>query len=1087
MTNHQKQWAVMLLSAMLASGSISASPTLAEIPSGTEAMQANGTCKGVVKDSTGEPLMGATVRVKGTKIATATNLDGEFSFNNVKPGAVITVSYIGCLPFEGVWNGTPLEIVLKDNTTALDEIVVVGYGTQKKVNVTGAVSMVGSETFESRPAANVQQALQGAIPGLNLSQTNAGGELNATMAMNIRGAGTIGNGSVSNPLVLIDGIEGNMNTVNPNDIESVSVLKDAAAASIYGTRAAFGVILITTKNGSKGKVRVSYSGDVRFSTATQVPEMTNSLEWATYFNAAQYNTNGGAVFNDETMANIVKFMNGEFTDPNQPEYYGTTAGSNGKWNNYGSAFANTDWFKEHYKKNVPSTQHNISLSGGTEKVTWLISGSYLLQNGLIRHGHDEYNRYTTNAKIGAELASWARVDYNTKWTRTDYERPFYMDAHFYHNIARRWPTCPVIDPNGHYMNEMEISELEDMGIRNEKSDLFTQQLRFTFTPLAGWNIVADGAMRVTNNKTNYGMQPVSYYDVNDQPFLRDSDYGTTSYVYDYRGRSNYYAVNIFTDYTRSFGKHNGKILAGLNYEHFNTDALDGLGYDLTNSEKIFLSQAQKDFEAGDSYNHRATAGYFGRLNYDYDGKYLFEFNIRYDGSSRFLSDRRWEWFPSLSAGWNIAREDFFQKMTDKINTLKLRASWGRLGNTSSNYSSFWDWYPFYQQQSIGAANGGWLINGAKPNTASLPSIVNGTMTWETIETWDVGLDWAAFNNRLTGSFDWFSRTTKDMIGPAPVLGSVLGTDAPRTNNCDMRTTGWELEIGWRDRIQEVNYGMRFNVSDNRAKILRYPYDGNFEDQSLNNWYNGRYDGEVWGYTTHGIANSDAEMQEWIKNNLPKWGSNWQGGDIMYCDLNGDGKVDNGENTLKNHGDLTIIGNTTPRYRFGLNLDVQWRGFDFSAFFQGVMKRDWFFGSGEPYFWGAVGGMWQSTVFKEHLDYWQPLSTDKDDPNYNIAANPGAYYPRPYFNTDKNRYTQTRYKQNAAYLRCKNMQLGYSLPTSIISRAGMTNCRFYVSVDNLFTISDISGVFDPEALGGGWGAGKLYPLQRTWSVGVNLSF
>lgn len=1087
MTNHPKQWAVVLLSALLATGSLSASPSVAEAPVGAEAQQANGACKGVVKDTYGDPVMGATVRVKGTNLAAATNINGEFSIANVKTGATITFTYIGCKPVEVVWNGSPLEITLEENTTALDEVVVVGYGTQKKVNVTGSVSMVGSEVFESRPAANVQQALQGAIPGLNLSQTDAGGELNATMAMNIRGGGTLSSSSSSSPLVLIDGIEGNMNSLNPNDIESVSVLKDAAAASIYGTRAAFGVILITTKNGSKGKVSVSYQGDVRFSTATQVPDMVNSLEWATYFNIAQYNSNGGSVYNNETMENIKKYLNGEFTDPTQPEYYGTTANSSGRWNNYGSAFANTNWFKEHYKENVPSTQHNISVSGGTDKVTYLISGSYLLQNGLIRHGHDENNRFTTNAKIGAELADWVRVDYNTKWTRTDYERPFYMDSHFYHNIARRWPTCPVIDPNGYYMNEMEIYELEDMGIYNSISDLYTQQLRFTFTPLKGWNIVADGAMRTTNSKTTQGMQPVSYYDVEGKPFLRDSDYGTTSYYQDSRSRANYYAVNVFTDYTRSFGKHNGKVLLGVNYEHYNTDGLWGYATDLTNNEKIYLSQAQDNFETGDSYNHRATAGYFGRLNYDYDGKYLFEFNIRYDGSSRFLADNRWEWFPSVSAGWNMAREDFFQKWTDKVSTLKLRASWGQLGNTNSSYGSFSDWYPFYQQQSFGAANGTWLIDGAKQNTATLPSIVNSTLTWETIETWDVGLDWAAFNNRLTGSADWFSRTTKDMVGPAPVLGSILGANAPATNNCDLRTEGWEFEIGWRDRIADVNYGVRFNISDNRTKILKYPYDGAFENQSINSWYNGRYSGDVWGYTTKGIAQSDDEMNAWIANNKPSWGSNWQAGDIMYVDLDGDGKVNSGEGTLANHGDLRKIGNTEARYRYGFNIDAQWRGFDFSAFFQGVMKRDYFFSAGDAYFWGATGGMWQSTVFKEHLNFWEPQSYEKGTEGYNIAKNPDAYYPRPYFNTQKNMQTQTRYKQSAAYLRCKNMQLGYSLPQSLISHAGLSTCRFYVSVDNLFTITDMSSVFDPEALGGGWGAGKLYPLQRTWSVGVNLNF
>ncbi len=1074
MTNRFKTWALVLASALAANGYADAAPATESAPLVAAAPDATGTCKGTILDTYGDPMVGVTVRVKDSKVITTTNIDGEFTINNLKIGSTLTFTYIGCTTQEVVWDGAPIQVTLAEDSNVLNEVVVVGYGVQKKVNVTGAVSMVDEKAFASRPVTNVQQALQGAIPGLNLNTTTSGGELNASMSMDIRGTGTIGDGSVAQPLVLIDGIEGSMNMVNPNDIQSVSVLKDAAAASIYGSRAAFGVILITTKNGSDGKVNISYSGDVRFTTATQLPDMANSLEWATYFNAAQYNENGGYVFSPETMENIQKFLNGEFTDPSTPEYYGTTAGSNGRWNNYGSAFANTDWFAEHYKKNVPSTQHNLSLSGGTQKVQWLISGSYLLNNGLIRHGHDEYNRYTMNAKIGAELASWARVDYSTKWSRVDYERPFYMNGHFYHNIARRWPTCPVIDPNGHYMNEMEIAELEDMGIYYEKTDKLTQQLKFTFTPLAGWNIVFDGGLTTTNAKTKYNMDPVYYYDCNDEPFIRDSDYGTTSYVVDQRTRTNYYSLNIYTDYTRSFGLHNGKILVGMNYEKYDTDYLYGDGSDMTDHSKPYLSQTQSDFSATDSYNHRATAGYFARLNYDYDGKYLLEGNIRYDGSSRFLADRRWAWFPSVSAGWNIARENFFRNLTNQITTLKLRASYGSLGNTSSAYSSFWDWYPFYQQQSIGANNSGWLINGAQQNTASLPSIVNATMTWETVKTIDIGFDVAALNNRLTATFDWYTRKTENMIGPAPILGSVLGTDAPNTNNCDMRTNGWEIEIGWNDRIGSVNYNARVNISDNTSKILEYPYDGEFGAQSYSGYHNGMKFNEIWGYKVAGIANSQEEMDAWIANNNPSWGSNWGAGDIMYMDLNGDGKVNSGEATIDDHGDLVVIGNSSPRYRIGINLGLEWKGIDFSAFFQGVMKRDWLFGSSEPYFWGGAGGMWQSTVFKEHLDYWTPENTD-------------AYYPRPYFGTSKNRYNSDRYIQNAAYLRCKNMQLGYSLPTKTIAKAGLSLCRIYVSVDNLFTITSMSSVFDPEALSGSWGAGKLYPLTRTWSVGVNLNF
>ena len=1028
-----------------------------------------------MKDALGETVIGASVVVKGTTNGTITDFEGNFSIPGVKKGDVIEISFVGYKTAEVVWNGTPLNVTLKDDTQALEEVVVVGYGTQKKVNVTGAVSMVGAETIESRPVANITQALQGSIPGLNLTVGNSGGELNSSLNINIRGTGTINNGSNDSPLVLIDGIEGDMSTLNPNDVESVSVLKDAASASIYGARAAFGVIMITTKSGKAGKVKVTYSGDVRFSTATNLPKMVNSLDFAKYFNAANINAGGSQIFSDETMANMVKYQNGEFTDPTQPEYYGTTAGSDGRWNNYGNAFANTDWFEEHYKKNVPSTQHNLSLSGGNEKLTWNLSGSFLNQNGLIRHGEDKMNRYTMSGKISAELASWAHIDYTTKWSRKDYSRPQYLDGHFYHNIARRWPSCPIIDPNGYYMNEMEIYELEQGGLYEQHNDEFTQQLKFTFTPLEGWNLYAEGALRITNNKTTKNQIPVYYYGVDGTPMLRNSDYGTVTNAYDSRFRQNYYALNLFTDYTRSFGKHNGKVLVGFNYERYNQDTLWGKGENLTTNDKPFISQTQQNFTTSDSYWNRATAGFFGRLNYDYEGKYLAEFNIRYDGSSRFTEDNRWAWFPSFSVGWNVAREEFFEKLSEHINTLKIRGSWGQLGNTSSNYYYFEDWYPFYQQQSTGANNSGWLIGGKKQNTASLPGIVNSTMTWETIETWDIGFDFGAFNNRLTGTFDFYSRTTKDMIGPAPVLGSVLGTDAPKTNNCDMRTNGWELEIGWRDQIKDVKYGVRFNISDHKSKILEYPYDGDFGNQSVYGYYNGKILGEFWGYETEGIANSQEEMDAWLVNNKPNWGSGWGAGDIMYKSIDGEAGVTSASGTLADHGDLKRLGNTTSRYRFGLNLDASWKGFDFSVFFQGVLKRDYYFGAGDPYFYGASGNVWQSACFEEHLDYWTPENTD-------------AYYAKPYFGwITKNQATQSRFIQDASYIRCKNIQLGYTLPKSVIEPIGMSNCRIYVSCDNLFTLTGMSDIFDPEALGGSYGSGKIYPLQKTVALGASISF
>lgn len=1031
---------------------------------------------GTVTDSSGEPIIGASVTVEGTKSGTVTDVNGKFSMQAPAKGQ-LRVSYLG---FKNevvkIAGHNVVNIEMKSADTELNEVVVVGYGTQKKLNVTGAVSMVGSEILEDRPVTNVTQALQGAVPGLNFTANSNGGMLNNSMAITIRGTGSIGNGSSDSPLILIDGIEGDLNSLNPNDIESVSVLKDAASASIYGTRAAFGVIIVTTKSGKSGKVRINYSGDVRFSTATQLPNMVNSLEFANYWNVASRNSGNSDEFDSEAIEHIKKYMNGEYTDPTQPEYYGVTVGTNGRYGLYGASFANTNWFDEFYKKNVPSTQHNLSMSGGTDKVNWLISAGYLLNNGLIRHGHDELDRYTMNGKVNAQLASWARVEYSTKFTRSDYERPQYLTGLFFHNIARRWPTCPTIDPNGHYPDGMEIAELEEGGTTTQRTNIFTQQLNFIFTPVTGWNIHLEGAMRNNFYKSKTDQFPVYSYYADGTRWLRDSGYGSVASVSDYRSQSDYFSVNAYTDYTRSIGMHNLKGMLGVNFEKYSTDNVSASGTNLITNDFPYLSLTQKNPRVSDAYWHRATAGYFMRLNYDYNSKYMMEFNLRYDGSSRFTNDNRWAWFPSVSAGWNIAREDFFKPLASTISTLKLRASWGQLGNTSSNYNSFWDWYPFYQQQSVGAQSSSWLIDGARQNTAGLPGIVNSTMTWETVETWDVGLDFALLNNRLTGSFDWYSRTTKDMIGPAPVLGSVLGTDAPRTNNCDMRSSGWEFELQWRDQIADFKYGIKLNIADATSKILSYPYEGDFDNQSIGSYYNGKKLGEIWGYETKGIAQSDEEMNSWLEHNKPNWGSNWQAGDIMYKDINGDDKVTSGANTLKDHGDLKRIGNSTPRYNFGINLNAEWKGIDFSIFFQGVMKRDWWPGSGQAYFWGANGNEWQSCCFKEHLDYWS-------------EDNRNAYYPRPYLQggITKNQQTQTRYLQSAAYMRCKNIQLGYTLPQAITEKAGMSRVRVYFSCDNLFTITSLSKIFDPEALDGSWGTGKLYPLQRTMAVGVNVSF
>ena len=848
----------------------------------------------------------------------------------------------------------------------------------------------------------------------------------------------------------------------------VLVLKDAASASIYGARASFGVIMITTKKGSAGKTNINYSANVRFSKATQVPEMMDSYQFARYFNAAAANAGQSPVFSAEVMQRIQDYQAGKLTD-------GTVPSSDGKtWNNYTGANANTDWFAENYKDWVPSQQHNLSISGGNERLTYRVSGSFMNQNGLIRHGKDEFNRYTVDSKISAKITDWLTLNYTNKWTREDYQRPTYMTGLFFHNIARRWPTNPVYDNNGFLMEGNEVIQMEDGGVQSKQKNYYTQQVGLVFEPIKDWHINIEGNMRTYTHREHWEVLPVYAHRPNGEPFPFSWD-GGASYapgqtrVNEYRYTDDYFTTNIYSDYSKTIGDHYFKVMAGFNAELTKTDQISAQGDALIDATTPWLDQTTALKRAYGGRNHTSLAGFFGRINYVYKDRYMVEVNGRYDGSSRFVGSKRWGFFPSFSLGWNIAREEFFQNWTDKIGTLKLRGSWGQLGNSNTK-----DWYPFYQTMSTGTANSQWLVNGKRQNTAVMPGMISTAMTWETVESWDVGLDWGAFRNRLTGSFDFYQRTTKDMVGPAPELPNALGTGVPRINNCDMRSTGWELEIGWRDQIKEVSYGVKMVLSDATDKILKFPN----EDKLLDNYYDGEKLGNIWGYETAGIAQSQEQMNEHLALNKPTWGSNWNAGDIMYKDLTGDKIVNNGKNTLEDHGDLKILGNTTPRYNIGLNLDAAWRGFDISMFWQGTLKRDYWLDG--PYFWGATGGMWQSAGFKEHWDFWRPEGDA-------LGANTDAYFPRANFDGGKNQKVQSRFVQNAAYIRLKNLQIGYTLPQAWVSKAGMNNVRIYISGDNLLTISDITGVFDPEALGGSWGEGKLYPLQKTISVGLNVNF
>lgn len=1030
---------------------------------------------GKVTDKLDEPIIGASVLVKGTSNGVITDLNGVFNMKNVPSDGVLTVSYIGYKDVEVKINPsqTSYAITLEEDNQMLDEVVVVGFGTQRRANLTEAVATVDTKALKSRPVTNLGQSLQGTVPGLNLSVGSYGGQLGQTMDVNIRGTGTISTGSTASTLILIDGIEGNMNNLNPDDIESISVLKDAAASSIYGSRAAFGVILITTKKGKAGKASVSYSGNARYYGPFNLPNLMNSWDFANYFNEASVNGGGNVIFDEDTMNRIQQYMRGEITTTTIPN-------SNGNWQFHEKANDNVDWYDKQYKWSW-AHEHNLNINGGSEKMQYYVSANYLGQDGNLRFGEDAYERISTNAKINAQPYKWLDVEVNVKYVHTDLDNPLYSDMGglLYHDIGRMWPMMPFLDPNGHFMRNGKLAQLTSGSRSVTSNDNVYLQGQLVFHPMKGWNIYANAGLRTINEFRKQNLNKVYEYNVNNEPLLlgyNDSYAAGQTGAMQRWTRANHLTTSLYSDYEFTLNdNHKFKVMAGMNTEKYNNRVIGVQRMDLITENVPEIGAATGDDVINDASAYSwATVGFFGRLNYDYADKYFVAANVRYDGSSRFLRKDRWGTFGSFSLGWNVAREEFFPLDEDLMSQFKPRLSWGTLGNQNTN-----SYYPMYLTQSVSVNGGRWLMDGAYPTVAGVPGAISSTLTWETVQSLNVGFDMSMFRSRLSLNFDYFIRKTLDMVGPASEVAHIYGTGMPSTNNTDLKTKGWELAINWRDHIGDVNYNVGFNIADSRSYVMTYPN----ESKSLGTYYEGQELNDIWGYVTHGIAKSQEEMDAWLENNRPSWGSGWTEGDIMYTDLNGDGVINTGANTLDDPGDRVKLGNSTPRFRFGLNMGLDWKGIDFSMFWQGVAKRD--LALSGPMFWGVGGGEWQSTGLETHLDYYRPENTTSV-----FGPNTDAYFPRIYLNNTKNQSTQSRYMQSGAYMRLKNIQVGYSLPKQVLDKIGMEYLRFYVSAENVLTISSLPNGFDPETAYSAYGwafNGKTYPLQATISFGVNVTF
>ncbi|MFC5683281.1 SusC/RagA family TonB-linked outer membrane protein [Flavobacterium sp. MAHUQ-51] len=1049
---------------------------------------------GTVKDQYGLPIIGANVVEKGTANGIVTDLNGEFSLS-VKQNATLVITSIGYQSQEiAVGKNEKLTVILKEDIKSLEEVVVVGFGTQKKVNLTGAVGITTAKEIEGRPVTSAVQALQGLVPGLKISTNN--GALDKNMSISVRGTGTIGSSSGS-PLILIDGMEGDLNTVNPQDIDNVSVLKDAASSSIYGSRAPFGVILVTTKKGKAGKTTINYNTSYRIASPMGLPESMDSYTFAVMMNQSLLNSGKAQFFSDAQMQKMLDFQATGGTSTGGIDVSPTNPNA---WDDlYRNGYANTDIYNELYKKNVNSQEHNLSVSGGSGKTTYFGSFNLLDQGGLIKIGEDGMKRFNLTGKFSSEVTNWLKLDFTSRFTRNNVWRPRYFGDSFYNFYGRQnWPTIAMYDPNGHLIGPNAV-ELASGGDRDVQTDQHYYQTAFIIQPVKNW---------ITNVQLNYRILDERVKEVT----LQHYTYTPTENIlyankntglYQDSKKENYMNVNVFTEYSQSIAEaHNFKIMGGFQAEEMKQSDFNAFknGLILTDLPEFNLTSGISEINGAalpasvNGYsNEWATAGFFGRLNYDYKGRYLLELNMRYDGTSRFRSDRRWQGSPSFSAGWNIAQEKFWEPISDVVNQLKLRGSYGQLSNQNTN-----DWYPTYRSMSLGALNGSWLQGGTRPNTASVGGLISTALTWESVRSWNVGLDYGLFNNRLSGSADYFIRYTKNMVGPSPELPATLGISAPNTNNSDLQTRGWELSLVWRDRLKNgLNYGINMTLSDQNTFIDSY---SNNKSNSLSNYISGQRDGLIWGFETIGIAKSKAEMDAHLAS-LPNGGQtaiggSWDAGDIMYKDLNGDGKISTGANTLGDHGDLKVIGDSYSHYFYGVDLTADWKGFDIRCFVQGVAKKDFWPGGDSTgndegaggYFWGVRGnkGEFHNRGFVQHNDYFRAEAIGLD--GHEIPANLDAYFPRPllsYVGGGKNQRVQTRYMQNAGYMRLKNLQFGYSLPSFLMSKVGISKCRFFISGENLLTLSSIFDVFDPETAGGGNG-GNVYPLSKTWSFGLSLT-
>ncbi|MCD7852344.1 MAG: TonB-dependent receptor [Parabacteroides sp.] len=904
----------------------------------TVLQQTKKTVTGIVKDQNGEPVIGANVVEKGTRNGTVTDIDGKYSLS-VSYDAVLQISYIGYISKDvSTTDRTVVDVIIQENSQTLDEVVVVGYGTQKRVNLSGAVETVNAKALESRATANIGVALQGVVPNLNIV---SGGQANSVPEFNIRGTNSINGGT---PLILVDGIPtdaAEFSRMNSMDIENISILKDASSAAIYGARASFGVILVTTKRGKGEKLVVHFNNNFNMRTLSHLPKIVKDP-----YIQASYKDEMGKPWYDLYDEQELAYAKLRSEDASLSSVMMSTQ-TPGYWKH----FATTDWFDEVYRSIGTSNSHNLSVSGSTGKVSYYLGSEYYGERGMLRENNDVYNRYNVRSKTLYSPTEWLTVGNNTAFTYFDYEKPtalnntvFLQGNGLFAQINQTNTLLNVYNPDGSYTKDGSqlIGALKDGGQSVTKQSTILTQFTADIKLIKDvWNVKADFTFKHTGNKENIWSSDKAF-PYREGPDLPAVTNGWQNYAAVNQYSLNYNLLNIYSDFQKEFGMHSLSATVGFSQESERYGMFNGRRNDLITDSYPTPELATGEMTMRERKYEWAIRSGFYRLNYILKGRYIIETNGRYDGTSRFPKTSRFGFFPSFSAAWILSEENFFQSLKEWFDYAKIRVSYGSLGNQDVEKETNPLYKNYYQYiANMNASKIDMLINGQKPMGVYAPGLVASTLTREKVNTINVGVDVNFLSNRLSLSGDVYRRNTLDMLTKGKTLPNVLGTSEPQVNAADLKTRGWEVSVSWRDQFmlneKPFTYGARFILADSRTFITRFDNPTGY----LGDFYEGQELGEMWGLTTDGFFKDQAD----IDNHADQWEvTSYPGdrpiepGDLKYVDVNGDGKINKGKWTKDDPGDFKVIGNSSDRYTFGLNLNAEWNGLDFRALFQGVGKK-----------------------------------------------------------------------------------------------------------------------------------------------------